>query len=425
MKYNNLIKILNKRLLINQITKEEEIKKILFKKKIALYCGFDPTADSLHLGHLLPIILLKRFQLLGHKPIILIGGATSLIGDPSFKLNERKLNNKNDIKIWSKKIENQIKYFLDFNYDFNNAIIINNYKWYKKINILYFLRNIGKYFYINKMIKKDFVKQRLNFEDKSISFTEFSYNLLQSYDFLKLYKKYKVILQIGGSDQWGNIVSGIDLIYRIYKKKVFGLTSPIIKQSNGIKFGKTEKKTIWLSKKKTSPYKFYQFWINVSDKDVYNFLKIFTFINIKKIDKLEKEEKKNTKKPKAQYILAKEITRLVHGKKELNIALRITKNLFKDCYNNLTKFDFLQLELNIPTISFYINVSLKKSIIKAGFVNSYSKAYKIIKSNSISINNIKQSNPEYIFNKKDRLYNYYTIIKKGKKNFCLILWKNF
>ncbi|WGS66410.1 MAG: tyrosine--tRNA ligase [Enterobacteriaceae bacterium Cmel21] len=424
MKNYNIIQKLKKRLLINQVTEEKKIIKLLSKKKISLYCGFDPTSDSLHIGHLIPLLSLKRFQLYGHKPIILIGGATSLIGDPSFKINERKLNKQNNINIWSIKIKKQIKKFLDFNCILNNAIIINNYNWFNNINILDFLYNIGKFFSINQMIKKEFVKQRLKNDEKKISYTEFSYNILQSFDFLKLYIKYNVCLQIGGSDQWGNIVSGINLIKNIYKKKTYGITLTLIKQSNGIKYGKTENKTIWLSKKKTSPYKFYQFWVNINDNDVYKFLKLFKFISLKKINNLEKEEIKKKNKPKAQYILAKEITLMVHGKKELNSAERITKCLFTGVFNNMTKLDFLQLKQDsMPFIYLEKNSNLQKSIVIAGFASSYTVAYNIIKSNAISVNNTKQLNPKYIFKKSDFFYGCYTIIKMGKKNFCLILWK--
>ncbi|XZR52774.1 MAG: tyrosine--tRNA ligase [Enterobacteriaceae bacterium] len=426
MKNLNIIQKLEERLLINQITEDKNKMKLLFNKKKTLYCGFDPTSDSLHIGHLIPILTLKRFQLCGHKIIILIGGATSLIGDPSFKINERKINKKKNINIWSKKIKKQIEKFLDFNNLLSNIIIINNYNWFKNINVLDFLRNIGKFFSINQMIKKEFIKQRLNNDNKKISYTEFSYNILQSFDFLKLYKKYKVILQIGGSDQWGNIISGINLIQRIYKKKTYGITLPLITKSNGIKFGKTENETIWLSKKKTSPYKFYQFWININDNDVYKFLKLLTFISLKKINDLEIKEKKNinkNKKPKAQYILAKEITRTIHGKKGLKAAERITKSLFLGIYKNMTKHDFLQLKQDsMPIIYLKKKTNLLKSIIIAGFASSCTIAYNIIKSNAISINNNKQLNPKYVFKDSDIFYKYYTIIKRGKKNFCLIIW---
>ncbi|WMC20355.1 MAG: tyrosine--tRNA ligase [Enterobacteriaceae bacterium PSpyr] len=423
MKYFNIINKLKKRFLINQITEIKELTKLLSKKKISLYCGFDPTSDSLHVGHLIPLILLKKFQLFGHKPIILIGGATSLIGDPSFKKKERKLNKLKHITYWTQKIKKQIEKILDFNCFSNNAILVNNYNWFKNMNILSFLKNIGKFFKINKMINKEFIKKRLNCKN-SISFTEFSYNILQSFDFLKLYKKYKVCLQIGGSDQWGNIISGIDLVNYICKKKVYGITLPLITNSNGIKFGKTENETIWLSKKKTSPYKFYQFWLNVSDNNVYKFLKMFTFISLKKIDDLEKKEKNQISKPKAQIILAKEITFMIHGKKELNNVENITKCLFTGMFNNMTKFNFLQLEKDgMPKIFLKKKTSFIKSIINANFCSSYTSAYNMIKSNSISINNKKQLNYKYIYKNSDILYNRYTIIKKGKKNFCLIVWK--
>jgi len=268
MASSNLIKQLQERGLIAQVTDEEALAERLAQGPIALYCGFDPPADSLHLGHLGPLLCLKRFQLNGHKPVALVGGATGLIGDPSFKATERKLNTNETVNEWVEKIRQQVSPFLDFSCGDNSAITANNYDWFGGMNVLTFLRDIGKHFSVNQMINKEAVKQRLNRDDSGISFTEFSYNLLQGYDFASLYDLHNVELQIGGSDQWGNITSGIDLTRRLHQKQVFGLTVPLITKSDGTKFGKTEGGAVWLDPKKTSPYKFYQCWINTADADV-------------------------------------------------------------------------------------------------------------------------------------------------------------
>ena len=287
MASSNLIKQLQERGLVAQVTDEEALAERLAQGPIALYCGFDPTADSLHLGHLVPLLCLKRFQQAGHKPVALVGGATGLIGDPSFKAAERKLNTEDTVQEWVDKIRKQVAPFLDFDCGDNSAIAANNYDWFGSMNVLTFLRDIGKHFSVNQMINKEAVKQRLNRDDQGISFTEFSYNLLQGYDFACLNKLHGVALQIGGSDQWGNITSGIDLTRRLHQNQVFGLTVPLITKADGTKFGKTEGGAVWLDPKKTSPYKFYQFWINTADADVYRFLKFFTFMDIAEIKALD------------------------------------------------------------------------------------------------------------------------------------------
>lgn len=426
---SNLLNILHERGLIAQITHELELSKQLTlptKKPIILYCGFDPTADSLHLGHLVPLLCLKRFQQAGHKPIVLIGGATGIIGDPSFKFQERKLNSKEIIQHWVHKIKQQISKFLDFNCGDNSALIVNNYDWLNKIDILTFLRDIGKYFSVNQMINKEAVKHRLNRTDHGISFTEFSYNLLQSYDFAHLNQYYGVTLQIGGSDQWGNITSGIELIHRLVKKQAFGLTVPLITKSDGSKFGKTEEGTIWLDPKKTSPYKFYQFWINVDDNDVYNFLKLFTFLSIDKIKLIELEDKAKQIAPIAQHILADNITQIVHNVKGLDAAKRITNSLFLGAVKDLTLLDFKQLEQDgMPKINFSLEklYDLPFALCEAKLASSRNKAKVIINSNAVSINGKKQLNHDYKFVKEDQLFGHFTLLKRGKKNFCLIIWK--
>ena len=337
MASSNLIKQLQERGLVAQVTDEEALAERLAQGPIALYCGFDPTADSLHLGHLVPLLCLKRFQQAGHKPVALVGGATGLIGDPSFKAAERKLNTEDTVQEWVDKIRKQVAPFLDFDCGDNSAIAANNYDWFGSMNVLTFLRDIGKHFSVNQMINKEAVKQRLNRDDQGISFTEFSYNLLQGYDFACLNKLHGVALQIGGSDQWGNITSGIDLTRRLHQNQVFGLTVPLITKADGTKFGKTEGGAVWLDPKKTSPYKFYQFWINTADADVYRFLKFFTFMDIAEINALEEEDKNSGKAPRAQYVLAEQVTRLVHGEEGLEAAKRITESLFNGNLSDLSE----------------------------------------------------------------------------------------
>src|SRR5471032_680081 len=322
MASSNLIKQLQERGLIAQVTDEQALAERLAQGPIALYCGFDPTADSLHLGHLVPLLCLKRFQLDGHKPVALVGGATGLIGDPSFKATERKLNTNETVNEWVEKIRHQVSPFLDFNCGENSAITANNYDWFGGMNVLTFLRDIGKHFSVNQMINKEAVKQRLNRDDSGISFTEFSYNLLQGYDFSSLYDLHNVELQIGGSDQWGNITSGIDLTRRLHQKQVFGLTVPLITKSDGTKFGKTEGGAVWLDPKKTSPYKFYQFWINTEDAKIPEYLRKFTFLSRLEIEALEAKHAANPGMREAHKALAREVTRLVHGQGALDGALK-------------------------------------------------------------------------------------------------------
>lgn len=423
MASSNLIKQLQERGLVAQITDEEALAERLAQGPITLYCGFDPTADSLHLGHLVPLLCLKRFQLAGHKPVALVGGATGLIGDPSFKAAERKLNTEDTVSEWVDKIRTQVSPFLDFNCGKNSAITANNYDWFGGMAVLTFLRDIGKHFSVNAMINKEAVKQRLNRDDSGISFTEFSYNLLQAYDFASLNKLHDVELQIGGSDQWGNITSGIDLTRRLHQKQVFGFTVPLITKSDGTKFGKTEGGAIWLDPKKTSPYKFYQFWINTADSDVYRFLKFFTFMSLEEIDALEQEDKNSGTAPRAQYVLAEQVTSLVHGEVGLAAAKRITQSLFSGALNELTEEDFAQLAQDgMPVIELDSDADLQQALVSAELVPSRGQARTMISSNAVTINGEKQSNPEYQFSDADRLFGRYTLLRRGKKHYCLILW---
>lgn len=423
MSNTNLIQELQERGLIAQVTDTKALAERLAVESIVLYCGFDPTADSLHLGHLVPLLCLKRFQLAGHRPVVLVGGATGLIGDPSFKATERKLNTAEIVQRWVEKIRDQITLFLDFNCSDNSAIVANNYDWFGAMNVLTFLRNIGKYFSVNQMVNKEVVKHRLNCDDGGISFTEFSYNLLQGYDFAYLNKQYGVTLQIGGSDQWGNITSGIDLTRRMHQNTVYGLTVPLITKPDGTKFGKTEGGVIWLDSSKISPYTFYQFWIKTADNDVYRFLKFFTFMDIAAINALE-EECSSGKPARAQYVLAQEVTRIVHGEKGLKAAQRITASLFTGAFSDLTEGDFIQLAQDgIPTVILESNADLPQALVAAKLASSRGQARTMISSHAITVNGKKQESPRYIFRDADRLYGHYTLLRRGKKYYCLINWK--
>lgn len=387
MTSSNLIKQLQERGLVAQVTDEDALAERLAQGPISLYCGFDPTADSLHLGHLVPLLCLKRFQLAGHRPVALVGGATGMIGDPSFKASERKLNTEDTVNEWVEKIRHQVSPFLDFDCGENSAIAANNYDWFGGMNVLTFLRDIGKHFSVNQMINKEAVKQRLNRDDSGISFTEFSYNLLQAYDFACLNKNHGVALQIGGSDQWGNITSGIDLTRRLHQQQVYGLTVPLITKADGTKFGKTEGGAVWLDPKKTSPYKFYQFWINTADADVYRFLKFFTFMSLEEINALEEEDKNSGKAPRAQYVLAENVTGMVHGPEGLAAAKRITESLFSGDLHDMTEADFAQLAQDgMPTVELNRDADLQQALVNAELVPSRGQARTMIGSNAVAIN---------------------------------------
>lgn len=340
----NFLQELQDRGLIAQMTGGEAIVEHLNSGSRTLYCGFDPTADSLHIGSLVPLLMLKRFQLAGHKPIALVGGATGLIGDPSFKAQERKLNTPDIVASWVGKLKRQVSQFISFDASSNAAEVVNNLDWVGKIDVLTFLRDVGKHFSVNNMINKESVKQRIEREGEGISFTEFTYILLQSYDFAELYQRNQCTLQIGGSDQWGNITGGIDLTRRLHGSQVFGLTMPLVTKADGTKFGKTETGTVWLDPSRTSPYAFYQFWLNTADADAYKFLRYFTFLSVDQIAKIEAADLACEGKPEAQMILAAEVTKIVHGESGLLAAQRITQALFSDELSGLGEADFLQLQ---------------------------------------------------------------------------------
>ena len=337
-----LLTDLHNRGLIAQISNGDKLDEHLSGGKRTLYCGFDPTADSLHIGSLVPLLTLQRFQRAGHRPLVLVGGATGLIGDPSFKAQERKLNTPDVVASWVEKIQNQVGALIDFS-GANAAIAVNNLDWTASLGTIDFLRSVGKHFSVSNMVNKESVKQRLDREGEGISFTEFSYMLLQSMDFAELNRLYDCSLQIGGSDQWGNITGGIDLCRRQNQAQVFGLTLPLVTKADGTKFGKTESGTIWLDPARTSPYSFYQFWLGTADADVYRFLRYFTYLTPQEIDDLEASDKASSSRPEAQAVLAREVTQMIHGASALDSAMRISNSLFSGHVQSLTESDVQQL----------------------------------------------------------------------------------
>ena len=430
----SVIQDLQSRSLIAQTTDIEALDALLNEQKIALYCGFDPTADSLHIGHLLPVLALRRFQQAGHTPIALVGGATGMIGDPSFKAVERSLNSAETVAGWVESIRNQLKPFLSFEGE-NAAIMANNADWFGSMNCLDFLRDIGKHFSVNAMLNKESVKQRIERDDVGISFTEFAYSLLQGYDFAELNKRHSAVLEIGGSDQWGNITAGIDLTRRLNQKQVFGLTLPLVTKSDGTKFGKTEGGAVWLNAKKTSPYQFYQFWLKVADADVYKFLKYFTFLSIEEIDAIEAKDKASGTKPEAQRILAEEMTRLIHGEAALQAAQRISESLFAEDQSSLTESDFEQLALDgLPAFEVSDDLNVVEALVKTGLASSNKEARGFVNSKAVLLNGqaAELNNPNHAAERPDDAYlltdahkrfGKYTIVRRGKRNHALLVWK--
>lgn len=406
--------------LINQVTDEEGLRKILSEEKIKLYVGFDPTADSLHIGHLLPILMLRRFQLAGHHPIALVGGATGLIGDPSGKKAERTLNPVETVVEWVEKIKAQLTRFLDFETKENPAIVTNNYEWTANMDVITFLRDIGKNFGLNYMLAKETVQSRL---ETGISFTEFSYQILQAMDFLKLYETENCRLQVGGSDQWGNITSGLELIRKVKgdEAKVFGLTVPLVTKADGTKFGKTEGNAVWLDPEKTTPYEFYQFWINTDDRDVVQYLKYFTFLSHEEIDELEKLTLEQPEKRLAQKALAEEMTKLVHGEEAFKQAVRISEALFSGDIKELSATEIEQGFKDVPSFENKEQITnLVELLVQANISPSKRQAREDIKNGAIYINGDRTTDLRYELSAADKIEGKYTIIRRGKKKYFLI-----
>src|SRR3989442_96272 len=376
-----LLKELRARGLIADVTHAEELERHLAASSRTLYCGFDPTADSLHVGSLLPLLALRRFQLAGHRPIVLIGGGTGLIGDPSGKASERALNPEEQVAAWSARLKQQVGRFLDFDTGRAPASLLDNYEWLSKLTVISFLRDVGKEFGIGAMIAKESVRSRMGRAEGGLSYTEFSYQILQAYDFLTLYRDHGCTLQLGGSDQWGNITAGIELIRRKAGGAAYGLTLPLVTRADGSKFGKTESGTIWLDADKTSPYEMYQFWLNTPDADVGAYLKYFTFLPLEAIDELAAMTKRAPEKREAQRVLAAEATALVHGRAAREEAERITTALFTGDLKSLTPEQAAQATRAMPRLDLALGsatLPITELLTKAGLAESKKRARELV-----------------------------------------------
>ena len=404
----------------------------LSKNKTIGYIGFDPTSDSLHIGSLVPIFILKHFQNAGHTPIVLLGGATGMIGDPSGKSDERNLLDKKILKYNEKKLKLQFEKFLDFKSNIpNKALLVNNYDWMSKFSIIDFSRDIGKHITVNYMMAKESVKKRISKDTtQGMSFTEFTYQLIQGYDFLYLYKEMNCQLQMGGSDQLGNITTGTELIRRKENKKAYAMTCPLIKKSDGSKFGKSEGGNIWLDKNKTSVYKFYQYWLNITDEDAISYIKVFTFLSKDKVEDLIQEHNKDKARRILQNKIAEVVTIMVHGEQDLNNAIRASKVLFgkssKEDLESLDENTFTEIFEGVPS-STILKSKLSKGIeienllaSDTNFLKSVSEARRSLKENSISVNKNKISE-NYKVSNSDLINNKYVLLQRGKKNYYLLI----
>lgn len=401
------------------------IDSILSEKKVTVYNGFDATADSLHVGHMVPLLALARLQRFGHHAIALAGGGTSMIGDPSGKSAERQLLSRQIIEENVEAIKQQLSHFLDFKVKSNPARVLNNADWLLELDLIEFLRDIGKHFTINYMLSKDSVRSRIDREE-GISFTEFSYMLLQSYDYLHLHRNENCILQTGGSDQWGNITAGVELVRRITAHSVYGIVYPLIIKSDGSKFGKTASGSVWLSPERTSPYKFYQFWMNTDDKDVINYLKYFTFLTKDVIEELKFSVAEKPQEREAQRKLAKEITSIVHGETALSRAEQATQVLFGGSLEGLTGADIEEIfedvqSTQIPRTDIEVEgKSIIDLLVECGIAKSKGDARRSIQEGGINLNNDRITDVEQLI-KPDRLIeNRYLILRKGRKNYHLV-----
>ncbi|MGL6362445.1 tyrosine--tRNA ligase [Aeromonas veronii] len=387
-----------------------------------VYCGFDPTAGSLHIGHLVPLLMLRRFQLAGHTPVALVGGATGLIGDPSFKATERSLNSADTVQGWVASLSAQIRALLPADEGLSAPQLVNNGDWMGQMSALDFLRDIGKHFSVNAMLARESVRQRLARPDQGISFTEFSYALLQSYDFAVLHQRLGCTLQIGGNDQWGNITSGMDLTRRLHQAQVHGMTLPLITKADGTKFGKTEGGAVWLDPALTSPYAFYQFWLGTADEDVYRFLRYYSFMSLSEIDALEAEDAKRQGRKQAQQVLADELTELVHGKAALAAVQRISELLFSGDVARLGESDLAQLAQDgMPCSTVSGETDLVSLLVSCGLANSKRIARELLAAGAISLNGVIKQDEQ--LSATDRLFGRYLLLRRGKKQYHLVEWQ--
>lgn len=415
---NALIEDLKWRGLIYQQTDEQGIEDLLNKEQVTLYCGADPTADSLHIGHLLPFLTLRRFQEHGHRPIVLIGGGTGMIGDPSGKSEERVLQTEEQVEANVQGLSKQMHRLFEFGTD-KGAVLVNNKDWLGQISLISFLRDYGKHVGVNYMLGKDSIQTRL---EHGISYTEFTYTILQAIDFGHLNRELNCKIQVGGSDQWGNITSGIELMRRMYgQTEAFGLTIPLVTKSNGKKFGKSESGAVWLDPEKTSPYEFYQFWINQSDEDVIKFLKYFTFLDKEEIDRLEQSKEEAPHLREAQKALAENVTKFIHGEEALNDAIRISKALFSGDLKSLTGKELKEGFKDVPQVSLSSETTnIIEALIETGIATSKRQAREDVNNGAIYINGERQQSVDYELSNDDKIDNEFTIIRRGKKKYFMV-----
>lgn len=415
----NLLDDLAWRGLLYQQTDAEGMEQLLSKEKVSLYCGVDPTADSMHIGHIVPLLILRRFQMHGHRPILLVGGATGMIGDPSGRSEERQLQTTEQIDLNVQGIKKQMEQIFDFNTD-NGAQMVNNRDWIGSMDVIEFLRDFGKLININYMLGKDSISSRL---DTGLSFTEFAYTLIQGIDFNHLYDHFGCRVQVGGSDQWGNITTGLEVIRKTHddNTKAFGITIPLVTKADGTKFGKSASGSVWLDAKKTSPYEFYQFWINTADSDVIKYLKIFTFLEREEIEALEVTVENEAHLRKAQATLAEEMTRLIHGQEALDQAIRISQALFSGNLKALTASEMKDAFKDVPSVEMTKDEkSIVDFIVEATVSPSKRQGREDVTNGAISINGEKVTDVAYVVSGADRLEDEFMIIRRGKKNYKMI-----
>ena len=420
----NIIDDLMWRGAINQMTDEEGLRQLTQEKAVSLYCGVDPTGDSMHIGHLIPFMILRRFQLAGHRPVIVIGGATGSIGDPSGRTSERVLQTKEQVQHNVEKLTAQMKrLFLTSQEDQEAVRLVNNYDWTKELSLLDFLRDYGKHFNLNTMLAKDVVASRL---EVGISFTEFSYQILQSIDFLQLFRKEDVQVQIGGADQWGNITAGLELIRKVEgaEARAYGLTIPLMLKSDGTKFGKSAGGAVWLDPEKTTPYEFFQFWLNQDDRDVIKYIKYFTFLEKEEIEALEVLVQEEPHKRQAQKRLAEEVTRFVHGEAALQDALKITNALFTGDVQQLNADEIEQGFKNMPTFeSEKVEQNLATWLVDLGIEPSRRQSREDIQNGAISINGEKITDLEHVWTPEQSFEGRFVLVRRGKKKYFLVKLK--
>lgn len=415
---NVLIEDLKWRGLIYQQTDEQGIEDLLNKEQVTLYCGADPTADSLHIGHLLPFLTLRRFQEHGHRPIVLIGGGTGMIGDPSGKSEERVLQTEEQVDKNIEGISKQMHNIFEFGTD-HGAVLVNNRDWLGQISLISFLRDYGKHVGVNYMLGKDSIQSRL---EHGISYTEFTYTILQAIDFGHLNRELNCKIQVGGSDQWGNITSGIELMRHMYgQTDAYGLTIPLVTKSDGKKFGKSESGAVWLDAEKTSPYEFYQFWINQSDEDVIKFLKYFTFLGKEEIDRLEQSKNEAPHLREAQKTLAEEVTKFIHGEDALNDAIRISQALFSGDLKSLSAKELKDGFKDVPQVTLSNDTTnIVEVLIETGISPSKRQAREDVNNGAIYINGERQQDVNYALAPEDKIDGEFTIIRRGKKKYFMV-----